>query len=54
VIKYIFPIIVGEDGGGIFAGKYQLQKNPNLDNKLRFNLNKGSIFAPGAIRNFFD
>ncbi|MDA7704920.1 DUF3971 domain-containing protein [Rickettsiales bacterium] len=55
IIKHIIsPILVGEDGGGIFAGKYQLQKIPSIDNKLRFNLNKGSIFAPGAIRNFFD
>lgn len=54
IIKYIAPILVGEDGGGIFAVKYKLQKNPKLDEKLRFILNKGSIFVPGAIRNFFD
>lgn len=54
IIKYIAPILVGEDGGGIFAAKYKLQKNPNLDEKLRFILNEGSIFVPGAIRNFFD
>lgn len=54
VIKYIAPILVGEDGGGVFAAKYKLQKNPKLDEKIRFILNKGSIFAPGAIRNFFN
>lgn len=54
IIKYIFPILVGEEGGGIFAGRYRLEKNPDIDNKLRFKLNKSSVFAPGAIRNFFD
>lgn len=54
IIKYISPILVGEEGGGIFAGRYKLTKNPNIDNKLRFKLNKSSIFAPGVIRNLFD
>ena len=54
IIKYFSPLLVGEEGGGIFAGSYKLEKNPDIDNKLRFQLNKSSIFAPGAIRNFFN
>ncbi len=52
-IPVIGQIIVGEEGGGIFAIRYDYIKNPE-DKKGNFTINPASAVIPGGIRNVFD
>ena len=46
-------IIVGEEGGGIFAIRYDYIKKED-DKEGNFSINPVSAIIPGGIRNIFD
>ena len=50
-IPIIGKILVGEEGGGVFAMRYDYIKN-NKQNEFR--INPASAIIPGGIRNIFD
>lgn len=52
-IPVLGKIIVGEEGGGIFALRYDYIKKPQ-DQKGGFTINPASAVIPGGIRNVFD
>jgi hypothetical protein len=52
-IPVIGRIIVGEEGGGIFAIRYDYIKKKE-DKKGDFSINPASAVIPGGIRNIFD
>jgi hypothetical protein len=51
-IPILGSIIVGEEGGGIFAVRYDYIKKD--DNEGKFSINPASAIIPGGIRNVFD
>ena len=53
VIGQIISPIIGEEGGGIFAIKYEYSKDKN-QKEGDFKINPASAITPGAIRNIFD
>ena len=53
VIGQIISPIIGEEGGGIFAVRYEYSKNKD-QKEGDFKINPASAIAPGAIRNIFD
>jgi len=53
VIGQIISPIIGEEGGGIFAIKYEYKKDKN-QKEGNFKINPASVITPGAIRNIFD
>ena len=52
-IPVLGRIIVGEEGGGIFAVRYDYTKNSD-EKKGDFSINPASAVIPGGIRNVFD
>lgn len=52
-IPVLGQIIVGEEGGGIFAVRYDYKKATE-DKKGEFYINPASAVIPGGIRNIFD
>ncbi len=51
-IPVIGAIIMGEQGGGLFAARYEYIKNKNHKDG-QFNINSASAAVPGSIRNIF-
>jgi hypothetical protein len=52
-VPILGKIIVGEEGGGIFAVRYDYVKSRS-DKKGDFSINPASALIPGGIRNIFD
>ena len=52
-VPILGKIIVGEEGGGIFAVRYDYVKSRS-DKKGDFSINPASAVIPGGIRNIFD
>ncbi|MES2677743.1 MAG: DUF3971 domain-containing protein [Pseudomonadota bacterium] len=52
-VPILGKIIVGEEGGGIFAIRYDYVKS-KADKKGDFSINPASAVIPGGIRNVFD
>lgn len=52
-IPILGNIVVGEEGGGIFAVRYDYIKNKD-DKEGNFSINPASAIIPGGIRNVFD
>jgi hypothetical protein len=50
-VPILGKIIVGEEGGGLFAVRYDYTKK---DDKSNFSINPASAIIPGGIRNIFD
>jgi len=50
-VPVLGTIIVGEEGGGLFAVRYDYTKK---DGKSNFKINPASAIVPGGIRNVFD
>ncbi len=50
-VPILGKIIVGEEGGGVFAIRYDYIKNSSKD---KFTINPASAIIPGGIRNVFD
>jgi len=52
-VPILGKIIVGEEGGGIFAVRYDYIKNKN-NKEGDFSINPASVLIPGGIRNIFN